>query len=118
MKQFEETKYNTYWITADGRVFIFNKRSKKLKPVKPIRAGNQHTPYDNRYQQVICGGKRQHYYIHQLVYRYYVGNIPEGMTVDHIDNDKNNNHYSNLQLLTRSDNTKKSWEVRRNRTNV
>ncbi len=46
-------------------------------------------------------------FIHRLVYQVWVGEIPEGMSVDHIDNNKLNNHYSNLQLLSMEDNARK-----------
>ena len=46
--------------------------------------------------------KRKHYTTHQLVAMAYLNHIPSKYTivVDHIDNDKSNNHVSNLQLVT------------------
>lgn len=44
--------------------------------------------------------------IHHLVAIVFLGKIPEGMTVDHIDEFCLNNHYSNLRFLSASDNTK------------
>lgn len=44
---------------------------------------------------------------HVLVWLWFKGDIPDGMDLDHIDNDKSNNHISNLQLLTRAENIKK-----------
>lgn len=49
--------------------------------------------------------KAFNYLVHRLVYEAFVGPIPEGMTIDHIDGNKLNNHYSNLQLLSREENT-------------
>lgn len=46
-------------------------------------------------------------FVHRIVYEAFVGPIPPGWTVDHIDEDKTNNHYSNLQLLTAVDNVVK-----------
>ena len=43
-------------------------------------------------------------YIHQLVWETFVGEIPEGMEIDHIDTDKTNNSLSNLRLVDRSGN--------------
>ena len=43
-------------------------------------------------------------YIHQLVWETFVGEIPEGMEIDHIDTDKTNNNLSNLRLVDRSGN--------------
>lgn len=45
--------------------------------------------------------------LHRLVYLQFIGDIPEGMVIDHIDNDPTNNDLDNLQLMTRSENTKK-----------
>lgn len=42
--------------------------------------------------------------VHRLVYETWVGVIPEGMTVDHIDGNKLNNHHTNLRLLTPEEN--------------
>lgn len=42
--------------------------------------------------------------VHRIVWEVFNGEIPEGMTVDHIDSDKQNNHISNLQLLTPEEN--------------
>lgn len=54
-------------------------------------------------------------YIHRLVYEAFVGPIPEGMTIDHIDGNKVNNHLSNLQLMGRGKNSQKGnskkWSV-------
>ncbi len=45
---------------------------------------------------------------HRLVYAWFNGSIPEGMVVDHIDDDKLNNDPRNLQLLTPSQNINKN----------
>lgn len=45
--------------------------------------------------------------LHRVVYRAFNGEIPDGMTVDHIDKDKLNNHKDNLQLMTAGDNSVK-----------
>lgn len=41
---------------------------------------------------------------HRLVYAWFNGSVPEGMVVDHIDDDPLNNDPSNLQILTPSEN--------------
>ena len=47
--------------------------------------------------------------IHRLIYRAFIGEIPNGMTVDHRDNKKWNNVSSNLQLLTAGENAIKAF---------
>ncbi len=53
-------------------------------------------------------GKRQPYYAHWLVHKAFIGPIPEGYEVDHDDMDKDNNHYSNLKAVTKSENMRKA----------
>ena len=48
------------------------------------------------------------YYVHKLVWETYNGEIPIGKEIDHIDNNKENNRLSNLQLITHSENCKKA----------
>jgi len=47
-------------------------------------------------------------YVHRWVWKAFVGEIPLGFVIDHIDNNKKNNHLSNLQLLSRTDNLRKA----------
>lgn|SRR5574341_1298399 len=45
--------------------------------------------------------------VHKFVWELYNGLVPEGFTIDHKDNDKQNNHIDNLQLLSPEDNARK-----------
>ena len=57
----------------------------------------------------ICeNNKKRNYSIHRFVYQTFKGVIPKGMETDHIDGDKKNNSISNLQLLTKKENIRKS----------
>ncbi|AXP07768.1 putative HNH nuclease [Sinorhizobium phage phiM6] len=64
---------------------------------------------------ITSGGRTHNEFLHRVVYRAFHGEIPEGMTVDHIDNDKTNNHKDNLQLLPADKNAvkgnAKTWNV-------
>ena len=51
--------------------------------------------------------KTRTYALSRLVYLYFIGDIPEGYDVDHIDGDTFNNLPENLQLLTRKENLAK-----------
>lgn len=42
--------------------------------------------------------------VHQVVARVFIGPCPEGMTVDHINNDKTDNRVENLEYVTREEN--------------
>lgn len=46
--------------------------------------------------------------VHRVIWMLHHGPIPSGLDVDHIDNNKTNNHISNLQLLTHGDNMRKA----------
>lgn len=49
-------------------------------------------------------GKQTNKLIHRLMYETFIGEIPEGMQVNHIDEDKTNNKLSNLNLMSPKDN--------------
>lgn len=48
--------------------------------------------------------------VSKLVYETFIGDIPEGYQVDHINNIRTINHVNNLRLITPSENVKKSFE--------
>ena len=92
-----------YEITRDGRV-ISHKRytPRELKPFLD-RDGYKRVT-------LLLNGKPKHYSVHRLVATTYLineGNKPE---VNHIDGNKLNNDLSNLEWVTRSENTKKAYD--------
>ena len=58
------------------------------------------------YKRVRVHGKQ--YNVHRLVAAAFHGPCPEGLTVDHIDNNSLNNHANNLRYITRSANSRKA----------
>ena len=52
--------------------------------------------------------KKKNVLVHRIVWETYNGEIPAGKEIDHIDNDKKNNKFDNLQLLNHSANCKKA----------
>jgi len=52
-------------------------------------------------------GKRTKLMLHRVLYQTFIADIPENMTVDHIDGNKLNNDLDNLQLLTARESSKK-----------
>lgn len=47
--------------------------------------------------------------VHRLVYRYFKGEIPKKMVINHLDGNKKNNHIDNLELTTQSENIKHAY---------
>ena len=62
----------------------------------------------NGYRRYTIGGKM--YSAHVLVYQTFIGEIPEGYVIDHIDGDKLNNNISNLRAVTQSKNVKNAYQ--------
>lgn len=52
--------------------------------------------------------------VHRLVWEAFNGPIPDGLTVNHIDEDKTNNNLDNLNLMTVAENN--SWGTRNKRS--
>lgn len=83
---------------------IIGKRGRPLAPVVK----------DGGYVSVSLSdgvGKPNQTLVHRFVWEYFKGPIPKGSTVDHIDEDKNNNKINNLQLLTRGENSRKGNRI-------
>lgn len=53
--------------------------------------------------RVMQGGCRIHALAHRLVWRHFRGQIPDNMTINHIDGTKDRNNLENLELATLSE---------------
>jgi hypothetical protein len=89
--------YPNYYMFEDTRIYsVLNQ--KYLVPEK----------MEKYYRIRLSDGKKyKRFYLHRLVYETFIGDIDEGKVVDHIDGNTFNNHPSNLQQLTHSENIKK-----------
>lgn len=54
------------------------------------------------YRRIMMGKK--HYKMHRLIWIMFNGDIPDGLVIDHIDQDRDNNKIENLRLATKSQN--------------
>ena len=96
---FRNNRGYLYFMTYD----LDDKGQYIKKPIRRKRKGYKKI-YDNYiYKQAIIT-------LHRAIYAWFVGNIPQGLVVDHIDN-KHETHYDNrpenLQLLTQAENISK-----------
>jgi len=90
MKQYKDTPY---YITKDGKVF---RNGKELS-----------TSLTNRGYKTLrmsLNGVRKHLSIHRAVAELYIPNPNNLLEVDHLDTNKLNNHYTNLEWVTYKEN--------------
>ena len=52
----------------------------------------------------LSNGSDKLFYIHRLVYESFIGDIKNGLVIDHIDNNQDNNSVNNLQMITQYEN--------------
>lgn len=94
MKFRDYTKYEVY---DDGKIWSYSQK-KFLKP----------STLPDGYQQVCLTdnlGKRKMYYVHRVVFESFTGKpIPSNMQCNHISEDKTDNRFCNINLLTQKDN--------------
>lgn len=96
-----------YAVTPDGQIWSY-KRNKFLKPYQN-RGGYLDVTLSNDRGKTLCR-------VHRLVGMAFVPLPPEfnnhydTVTIDHIDGNKLNNHYTNLEWVTREENIKRAWE--------
>lgn len=88
-----------YEVSEDGRT-VRNVKSKHQLAMDKDWGG---------YYRVspVLNGKQIHKFVHVLVAECWLGPKPEGMECDHIDNDRHNNHYTNLRYVTKQENLEK-----------
>ena len=93
--------YNLYGANKQGEVIY----TSKYTPTKGRDNINGYMMTDVR-----GSGDKKHksVYVHRFIYECYNGLIPEGMVIDHINDDKKDNRVKNLQLCTQKQNCKKS----------
>ena len=91
--------YNNYAISTFGRV----KNTKTGKILKGSDNGRGYLKCN------LCeDGIRKTYHIHRLVANAFINNPDDKLCVDHKDNNKANNHVSNLRFATSKENNQNS----------
>lgn len=94
------TEYNSLYKISDLGNVVRVKTGRVLKQQKNLRG--------YLFVNLSMNGKFKPRYIHQLVAEYFLGHIHDNKTVvDHIDNNKQNNTLSNLQIITQRENISK-----------
>lgn len=101
--EFEEVfrdipEHENYAISNKGRVWS-KKRDKFL--TLSVNSSN--------YKKVVLDGKN--HYVHRLVAKVFCSNPDELEEVNHIDGNKWNNNYTNLEWVSKSDNAKHAFDL-------
>lgn len=98
LRGFPNCPDDKYLVYRDGRIYsVWSEKFLKLKPS------------GDGYCQCLLGMKFTK--AHIAVAHAFLGPRPEGKEVNHIDGNKSNNHFSNLEYVTHSENIKHSYDV-------
>ena len=106
-------------IPDTNRLYLANKNGDIIRAAETVAFGkntrtlgqrplSQKTK-QNGYKEVnlhLERNKGTSKYVHRLIARTFIGEIPKGYNVNHKDGDKSNNRLENLEILTCSQNTK------------
>lgn len=106
--------YPNYLVSNHGRVYSKN--------VNRVMKTTRTRKVDGYEVVFLCKeNKVKGFLMHRLVYQAFVGEIPDGMQINHIDENKLNNHVENLEVVTPRQNNmygsahKRRWETIRSK---
>lgn len=96
-------EFPNYLVSNLGRVCSIRNGIREFKKLRPCSGREEYlnvTLWDKGIKKKIC--------IHNLVAKIFIGEVPEGYIVDHIDNNPSHNYVTNLQIITLRENTQKA----------
>ena len=106
------TRERYWWISDEGNVKVTNNYNEDIRWVSVSLTGGHE---GSRYA-ALSKNDLPSKYVHRLVAMYFCDNpfthIDRTITVDHIDGNKMNNHYTNLQWVTMKENNMR-WKARK-----
>lgn len=112
--------YPFYFVTNQGRILSTKPLGKNYQTVTPSRLrevtlsyGSERYYYANIYNE---NGVRASLRVHRVVYQHFNSKgeqLKEGYVVDHIDENKLNNHIDNLQQITQKQNLAKHHKLKK-----
>lgn len=105
MNREREIDFDCYIIYEDGRIYS--------KYYKRFLKGSIWTNGYVLAKFKLKDGTRHPILWHKVIWQFFNGDIPEGMQINHIDENKSNNALSNLNLLTPKENS--NWGTRNER---
>ena len=90
-----------YLVSNRGEILNFNTGNQKKKSIDT---------YGYEVTTFFKNGKRRQFKVHRLVAELFVKDFDLKLDVNHIDGNKLNNHYSNLEWVTSFENTRHAIE--------
>lgn len=96
-------EFPNYLVSNLGRVCSIRNGIREFKKLRPCSGREEYlnvTLWDKGIKKKIC--------IHNLVAKIFIGEVPEGYIVDHIDNNPSHNYVTNLQIIALKENTQKA----------
>ena len=106
----KETGYPGYLVSNMGNVYSSKHRNGLFKLQTRISSrGHYRVKLKSKEAGFSNGGK--FFSIHRLVWETFMGEIPNGMVIDHINGNKGDNYLTNLQCISNSDNTSRAYKM-------
>lgn len=108
--------FPNYYISNFGRTFTIYPANRYGNKFRLLKERDHPTGYRyvGLYRKKEDGNiERKWLRVHRLVYHHFKGTIKRNLVIDHIDENKSNNHIDNLQVLTVSENLSKSIQYKR-----
>ena len=95
--------YDLYYVLANGKII-----SHKHNEQKELKQAN-HKGYKR--VNLSKNNKRKQFFVHRLVAEAFIPNPENKPQVNHIDGNKENNNFSNLEWVTREEQEKHKREI-------
>lgn len=89
--------YEGHYMVSDQGEVMSVKRGKRLMKIFFNQKGYPRLT-------ITKNGKMKQVFVHRLVAEAFIGTVKEGYSVNHIDGNKTNNHISNLEIISNSEN--------------
>ena len=103
-----------YWIDNAGNLAKI--KLNKENEVYFFKMMKQHTcHYGHKRVEIRINKKPKKMFIHRIVYEVWIGELIDGMVIEHLDANPSNNHVSNLKQSTQKENVHTA--IKQNRFN-
>lgn len=104
-KELRSTVNVEYWRQVGKTNYYFSTLGRYYNSISKMVSYGHPTP--DGYQIVKNHQINRTSSVHRSVYELFVGDIPDGMQIDHIDDNRANNNVYNLRVVTPLENTRK-----------